>query len=132
MKRANLVFIVAGLVLATAVLWFFSANSKFRLYDLLELGIILLVVGFAVFFGYKRITSARRGEPAEDEMSKKVMRKTAAWSYYVSLYAWLFIMYISDKIKLETHAVIGMGILGMAVIFAVCWLIFNFIGIRNE
>jgi hypothetical protein len=34
--------------------------------------------------------------------------------------------------KLETHSVIGIGILGMAITFAVCWVIFNFTGVRNE
>jgi len=41
-------------------------------------------------------------------------------------------MYFSDKIKYEIHIIIGIGILGMAVIFAVCWLVLNFTGIKNE
>jgi len=132
MKRAYLVFIVAGLVLAATVLWFFNSNSGFKLYDLVQFGVILLVLGFAIFVGYKRLTSAKRGEPPEDEMSKKVMRKTAAWSYYISLYLWLAIMYFSDRIELENHSLIGMGILGMAVVFAISWLVIYFGGINNE
>ncbi len=132
MKRAYLVFIVAGLVLAATVLWFFNSNSGFKLYDLVQFGVIMLVLGFAIFVGYKRLTSAKRGEPPEDEMSKKVMRKTAAWSYYISLYLWLAIMYFSDRIELENHSLIGMGILGMAVVFAISWLVIYFGGINNE
>jgi peptidoglycan/LPS O-acetylase OafA/YrhL len=132
MKRAYLVFIVAGLVLAATVLWFLSSDTQFKPYDLVEIGIVLMVVGFAVYLGYKRFSSAKRGEPAEDEMSKKVMRKTASWSYYISLYLWLAIMYFSDRIKLENHALIGAGILGMAVVFAISWLVINFGGIKNE
>ncbi|MBN1789001.1 MAG: hypothetical protein JW830_00805 [Bacteroidales bacterium] len=132
MKRAYLVFIVAGLVLAATALWFLLSNTQFKLYDLVETGIIILVVGFAVYLGYKRFSSAKRGEPAEDEMSRKVMRKTASWSYYISLYLWLAIMYFSDRIKLENHALIGAGILGMAVVFAISWLVINFGGIKNE
>jgi peptidoglycan/LPS O-acetylase OafA/YrhL len=94
--------------------------------------VIILVVGFAVFIGYKRLTSAKRGEPAEDELSKKVLQKTASLSYYISLYIWLFMMYIQDKINLETHSILAIGMLGMAVTFAICWLIINFTGIRNE
>ena len=93
---------------------------------------IILVVGFAVFIGYKRVTSAKRGEPAEDELSKKVMLRTSSLSFYISLYLWLVIMYFSDKLKLETHTIIGVGILGMAVTFAICWIYFNFRGVRNE
>jgi peptidoglycan/LPS O-acetylase OafA/YrhL len=132
MKRSYLVFIVAGLVLAATALWLLASNTQFKPYDLVETGIIILVVGFAIYLGYKRFSSVKRGEPAEDEMSKKVMQKTAAWSYYISLYLWLAIMYFSDRIKLENHSLIGVGILGMAVVFAISWLVINFGGIKNE
>jgi peptidoglycan/LPS O-acetylase OafA/YrhL len=132
MKRAILVFILAALVLATVGIWMFLGSSELTSVDLVSFGVILLVIGFAVFVGYKRLSSARRGEPVEDELSKKVMQKTAGYSYYISLYLWLIIMYFSDKFKYETHTFIAAGILGMAVIFTICWLVFNFRGIRNE
>jgi peptidoglycan/LPS O-acetylase OafA/YrhL len=132
MKRGVIVFIVAALVLITTGIWFFSGTEKFKPIELVTFGIIILVVLFAVFVGYKRLTSAKRGEPPEDELSKKVMQKTSSLSFYISLYLWLAIMYFSDKIDFETHTVIGAGILGMAVVFVICWLVFNFRGIRNE
>jgi len=132
MKKGVIVFIVATLVLITTGIWFFSGTEKFKPIELVSFGIIILVVLFAVFVGYKRLTSAKRGEPPEDELSKKVMQKTSSLSFYISLYLWLAIMYFSDKIDFETHTVIGAGILGMAVVFAICWLVFNFRGIRNE
>jgi len=132
MKRAVLVFVLAAMVVATTALWFFSKTNKISTVDIVGLGVIVLVVGFAVFIGYKRLTSVKRGEPAEDELSKKVMLRTSSLSYYISLYLWLVLMYFSDKLKLETHTIIGVGILGMAVIFAICWLVFNFRGVRNE
>jgi peptidoglycan/LPS O-acetylase OafA/YrhL len=100
--------------------------------DLVTFGIIIIVVAFAVFVGFKRLSSTRRGEPAEDELSKKVMQKTSSLSYYISLYLWLAIMYFSDRFKYETHTVIGAGILGMAITFAICWIVINFRGVRNE
>lgn len=132
MKKAVVVFIVAALVLATAGLWIFSSSENFKLIDIANFGIIFLLVAFAVLIGYKRLSSAKRGEPAEDELSKKVMRKTSSLSFYISLYLWLAIMFFSDKLNYETHTIIGTGILGMAVVFAVCWLVVNFTGIRNE
>lgn len=132
MKKAIIVFVVAALVLFTTGLWILSSSGKFKPFDLATFGIIICVVGFAVFVGYKRLTSARRGEPAEDELSKKVLQKTAAWSYYVSLYLWVGVLFIKDRVKLDTEELIGTGILGMAVSFAVCWLIFNSRGVRNE
>jgi peptidoglycan/LPS O-acetylase OafA/YrhL len=132
MKKAIIIFIMAALVLATVGIWIFSGSSKLKSFDLVSFGVIILVLGFAVFVGYKRLSSARRGEPPEDELSKKVMQKTAGFSYYISLYLWLAIMYFSDKFNYETHTFIAAGILGMAITFAVCWLVINFRGIGNE
>ena len=132
MKKSIIVFIVAILVLATTALWFFTSKVDLKSVDIINFGIIVLVVSFAVFFGVKRFLSSKRGEPAEDELSKKVVRKAAGFSYYISIYMWLAIMYFSDRTDLENHTLIGAGILGMAVIFAICWSVINFTGIRNE
>jgi peptidoglycan/LPS O-acetylase OafA/YrhL len=132
MKKAVLMFLVAALVLITCGLWFFSSSSGTKPVDLLQFGVIILVVAFAVFVGFKRLGSSRRGEPAEDELSKKVLQKTAAFSFYISLYMWVAMIYLSDKIKLESHSLIGAGILGMAVIYVICWIVFNFTGVKNE
>ena len=132
MKKTGLIFILAVLVLITVGFWFFSGSNVHKPMDLVSLGVIILVIAFAVFVGYKKVISVQRGEPAEDELSKKVMQKTAAWSYYISLYLWLAIMYFSDRIELENHSLIGMGILGMAVVFAISWLVIYFGGINNE
>ena len=132
MKKTVILFIVAALVLVTTGVWFFTSSASFRLSDMGMYIVIILIVGFALFVGYKRISSVRKGEPAEDELSKKVMQKTAAMSYYLSLYLWLAVMYAADKMKYETHVYLSAGILGMAVIFAICWVIYNFRGIRND
>lgn len=131
MKRTAIVFIVSALVLGTTCLWIFSSGSL-KAIDLISFGIILLLVAFALFVGYKRLTSLKNGEPAEDELTRKVMKQTASFSYYISLYLWLAIMYFSEKLNYEAHTLIGAGILGMAVVFGICWLFFNFRGIKND
>jgi len=132
MKRAIIVFIVAALVLTTTLMWILSSGTTLKGFDILSFGVIILVVLFALFVGYKRLTSERRGEPSEDEMSKKVLLKTAAWSYYISLYLWVAMLFIKDRVKLDTEELLGAGILGMALSFAICWIVFNFRGFRNE
>ena len=132
MKKSVIVFIIAALVLITALIWIFSGSGSVKPMELVNLGVIVIVVLFALFFGYKRLSSARKGEPIEDELSKKVMQKTSSLSYYISLYLWLALMYFSEKLNYEAHTIIGAGILGMAIVFAVCWIVFNFRGIRNE
>lgn len=132
MKKTVLIFIVAALVAVSTLIWILTSDTSFKPADLGMYAVIILVVGFALFIGVKRIGSSRKGEPAEDELSKKVLQKTAATSYYISLYLWLAVMYVSDKKDYETHTLLAAGILGMAVIYALCWLVYNFRGVRNE
>ena len=131
MKRAIIVFIVSALVLATTALWFFTSGEKFNPMDLLHFSVIILGVGFALFVGFKRLGSAKRGEPVEDELSKKVLQKTAAISYYISLYIWVFLIYLKDRITFDTEELLGTGVLAMAVTIGISWVVINFKGIRN-
>ena len=132
MKSGFLALLVAVLVLGGAVLWFFIADKPIPASEIVSFGVIVALVGFGLYFAYRRFSSANRGEPQEDELSKKIMQKTAAWSYYISLFMWVFMGWISDRLSMDTEEVIGTGILGMAVIFFGCWITVKLIGIRNE
>jgi peptidoglycan/LPS O-acetylase OafA/YrhL len=132
MKRAILLFIIAGMVIVSVIIWQLNGFSEFNSADILHAANIILLVAFAMFVGYKRLTSAKRNEPTEDEMSKKILQKTASLSYYISLYLWVFLLFIKDRITFDTEELIGIGILGMAITFAVVWMFVNFRGIRNE
>ncbi|MCK9638820.1 MAG: hypothetical protein M0R39_02845 [Prolixibacteraceae bacterium] len=132
MKRGILIFILAALVLIASGFWIFSLKSNLDFRELISVPIILLIVLFAVFIGIKRIKSMKRGQPAEDELSKKVLIRTASLSYYVSIYWWLVLGFFSDKLTLENHTLIGIGILGMAVIYALSWIFFNYWGLKDE
>ncbi len=130
MKKSLLVVIVSVLVLATTLLW--QVNPMVHtIWENIQFFIIGVLVCFGLYVGYRRFTSEMRGQPAEDEFSKKVLQKTAALSYYVSLYLWLVVMYLSGRYKLETEVLIGGGILGMAVVFAAAWIFFNFRGVKD-
>jgi peptidoglycan/LPS O-acetylase OafA/YrhL len=131
MKKTVLLFTVAAMVLLASVIWTYTSFRIQGTSDIIQFGIIILLVGFAVFVGFKRWGNLKRGEPAEDESSKKVLQKASSLSYYISLYLWLVLIYISDRTKLETDAILGAGILGMAVIFALCWGVISLRGIRN-
>ena len=132
MKRTFLTFIVAALVLITTLFWAFNADISGNIQEIIMIGTVFILVGFAVYIGITRARSHLKNEPAEDELSKKIMIRTSSLSYYISIYFWLFLMYISDRSTLETHTMIGAGILGMAVIFFLSWLWIKFRGIKNE
>jgi hypothetical protein len=131
MKNIVVGFVISALVLVSLLIWALQGHFSGNIREILQAGIVLVLVGFAVYLGVSRLRSRLRREPAEDELSKKVMTRASSLAFYVSIYFWLFIMYISDKTSLEAHSLVGGGILGMAVIFLLCWLGVKAFGTKN-
>jgi peptidoglycan/LPS O-acetylase OafA/YrhL len=132
MKKSYLAILISLAVLITSGFWFYQANFKLSMEDILTAGVIALLVLFGLYVGYSRLRSEKRGQPAEDELSKKILLKAAATSYFISLYLWLVIMYIGDKKKYDFEVLTGSGILGMGILFACSWLFYHFRGLRDE
>jgi len=132
MKRGLLMILLAALVIIGAIIWLLHGKNEIKIGTLLMFGTILLVAGFAVVLAISKLKSAKEGLASEDELSQLIKDKASSRSYYVSLYWWLIMMYLSDKTKLETDSLIGAGILGMAVLFAGFWIYFNFKGKIND
>jgi len=132
MKKSNFLLVLVAFVLLGVFLWFGTSAEGTGLKELLPYLVGVVVVGLALFAGYRRITSLHRGEPAEDELSRKIMVKSSSVSFFISIYFWLAIMYFSDKVEMACHSLIGSGIAGMAVIMVLSWLYFKFRGVGNE
>ncbi|MFD2201022.1 hypothetical protein [Shivajiella indica] len=134
MKKVILLFALILMVIISIGLWFYKQSSleASEKIEILHFGIIILVIAFAVFIGIKRYLSLKRGEPAEDEMSKNILQRTAAVSYYISLYLWVFILFIKDRVNIDTEQLIGSGILGMAIIYASIAVFLNFKGMKGD
>jgi peptidoglycan/LPS O-acetylase OafA/YrhL len=132
MRKAIVVAVLAVLVTATIFIWFINSERDINIRGVLMIGIQVVVLGFAIFVVYKRWKAAREKLPAEDEMSKKILRRGAATSYYASLYLWLALMFFEESINLERSTLIGAGILGMALIYALSWIYHNYIRRSHE
>jgi peptidoglycan/LPS O-acetylase OafA/YrhL len=131
MKKVIIALVISLLVLVSAILWLIL-DRPFIAGESIQFVVIIIMVGFGLFFAFRRLNSTRKGQPQEDELSKKILQKSAALSYYISLYLWLVIMYLTDKYKGETEVMFGWGILGMAVIFGLSWIFNYFRGVGNE
>jgi hypothetical protein len=132
MKKTILIFVIAALVLVSLIVWAVKSDFSGGNPDILMMTGALIVVGFAVYLGALRIRSKLRKEPFEDELSKREKTKASSLSFYISIYMWLLIMYVSDKTELETHSLIGAGIMGMALVFFLCWIGVKYIKPRYE
>ena len=132
MKRGIIALLVSATVLATTAFWFFSMEKSVNAHDIVSFGIIIVLIGFGIWFAVRRFSAVRSGEPQEDELSKRIVQKTAAWSYYISLYMWVFMLWLKDRVAMDTEEVLGAGILSMAVIFMLCFIFHRLRGLRNE
>lgn len=101
---------------------FYRMQGKINASELFMFAALVLVAVFAVILGIRRFREERRGEPAEDEMSKMISLKAAATSFFISLYFWLALSYIISERDIEVESAIGAGIIGMSLIFAGSWL----------
>ena len=130
--KTSFVILLIGVVIISLGAWvYYSKNDSLEIADLMQYGILLVLVAFALMIGIGRLKSERRGEPAEDELSKKIMQQAASTAFYVSLYWWLILSFISDNWDMETGSVIGRGILGMAILFALCWVYYKMKGVKS-
>jgi peptidoglycan/LPS O-acetylase OafA/YrhL len=130
--RSSLLILLIGVVTLSLGAWvYYSKNNSLEIADLMQYAIIVVLVAFALIIGIRRLKSERRGEPAEDELSKKIMQKAASTAYYISLYWWLVMSYLSENWEMETGSVIGRGILGMALIFVLSWFFYKMKGVES-
>lgn len=132
MKKTILTSVLVLGVIGGAAAWFASTPEPYLLEDFVQIGIIIILVLFAIILVSKRIGSMKDGLPPEDELSKRMIKLAAARSYYMSLYLWLFLMYASTEKIIETESTFSVGILGMAVLLGINWFIVKLTGLKNE
>lgn len=127
MRRAIIITVVAVLVLGTMLLWLLNTERDLTSGPYMIIGIQVVVLVFAVLVVVRRWTARKQNLPAEDEMSKRILQRGAATSYYLSLYMWLAFMFFEEKISLERSTLIGAGILGMAILYGLSWVYHSYI-----
>jgi len=137
MKKLFLPVTMLAYVIVLAGIWIFQTreteNSTTPVsFEYLFIGIIILFFSMGFYFMYKRARRKKQGFPIEDELSKKVARKAAAVSYYISLLLWLALIYLQVKLEINPRLILGYGLIGMALSFVGCWMFFNFKGLGDE
>jgi uncharacterized membrane protein len=93
--------------------------------------IIILLVAMGIYVAISRVRRVNRGEPVEDEFSKKILQKASSISFYVSLYLWVAMIFVNSRTDMDTEVLLGTGILGMAVIWVVLVVFFKIRGLKN-
>ena len=123
--------IIALALLIIAGLWIYQSGNELNQNDLIQYSVISILVLFALYVGFRKLSSIKRGQPSEDKLSKRILEKSAAKSYYISLYLWLVLLYLNSNKDVNTEALLGYGIIGMAVIFGLTCVFYYFKGIKD-
>ena len=126
MKKIFLPIFILTWVLVLSGLWIIQPGKTSA--SILEYVFLGTLIGFfvlGIILAYGRIKREALNLPEEDELSKKVTQKTAAPSYYVSLFHWLVLIYIHSHGTINIDCLLSIGIMGMAIIFVFSWVIIN-------
>ena len=120
--------ILGILVSLTFIVWAIGSAKNNKMISAIFLVIIALtIVILFVIYASRELKSVRKGLPVEDERSKKILRLAFAKAYLLSLYLILAIGWLSDEyIRFrDVSQATGAIILGMAILFGLCWIYYN-------
>ena len=127
MKRTILIAVIAIMVVVTFIIWIANSELSFDFGTILMIATAAVILTFAVLRVVRGVSDAKNQLPPEDELSKMIMLRTGNTSFQLSLFLWLVIGSVEDRIEMEGHTIIGAGILGMAILFALSWIYHRFI-----
>ena len=119
-------------ILALIVFWAFESTKPFDLVSYFILGLVLLIVGFSLYFKVTRYKSERSGLTAEDEFSRKIKVKAAANAFNLSIYMWVFVVLFLMDLNPRNTVIVGLGIILMGLIFFLNWFYLSKVGIPDE
>lgn len=126
----SFLFPVLGLFLLS--FWIFTTKEPLTIIGYCILGLSLFLIAFGLYFKFQSYKNVKSGLTSDDELSKRIKRKAAANSFNISIYMWLFIILFligeAPKIKI----ILGLGLLGMVVVFFLYWLYYSKTGISDE
>ena len=121
--KTFLVFYFSFLILALAGIGLYQNNSLPRFMEYLHICFMIFIVAIGLYQGYLMLRARKLEQPADDELSLKVLHRAAMISYLVSLNVWAILIYVGSKTEVDPFILFGTGILSMTVIFAVSWVI---------
>lgn len=124
------VFLIGTVVLG-AGMWFYQIQTDLNLLEILAFGGIGLVVVFTTYVAVQRLKNERQGLPGEDELTVKVNEKAASRSFMGAIYLWTILYAFAFDSGISANILLGIGIMGMVLMFAGFWIYYNQTGIDH-
>ena len=132
-KHKSLVsFISPTLGIMLLGLWVYMAKEPFNTIGYLIFGLSIVMIGFGLYFKIQRFNSKKSGLTADDELSKRIKEKAAAKAFSFSIYMWVFVIFFLIDMEPRDKIIIGLGLIGMGLIFFLNWLYYSKVGVSDE
>lgn len=133
MKKVFLPIFILTWTLVLTGLWIIQpSKSTSTALEYIFVVVIFLFFLLGGYLGYGRMKRKKQGLPEEDELSIKIAQKSAAISFYLSLVLWLTLIFIQSHFFIDIKWLLSFGMIGMAIIFVISWLIINNQGIDEK
>lgn len=130
LKLSVIILLTATMILGVIFYGMYSSFAEEYVQSIIVLIISIAMMIIAVWIFRRESKNVKAGLPLEDERSKLIKQKAAAYSYYVSLYYLLGLMWYNiiaqnflSLPRMDTEAALGVGIGGIIILFFVIWLI---------
>lgn len=132
-KHKSLIsFILPLLGITLLGLWAYKAEEPFDIVGYLIFGLSILMIGFGLYFKIQSYKSEKAGLTSDDELSKRIREKAASKAFSISIYMWLFAILFLIGIEPKIKIIIGIGLLGMVLVFFINWFYYSKVGILDE
>jgi len=130
--KTMLIILLGGTVTFVAGLWAYSTMDSLGTFEYTIAGLVLFVVLISFIIGVKRLKDEKKGLTVEDELSHRIKQKAAASAFHFSLYLWTMVLMFTMDSNLGIEIPIGIGIVGMGILFVGFWIYYSKIGIQDE
>lgn len=111
--------------------WAYMAKEPFNTIGWLIFGLSILMIGFGLYFKIQRFNIEKSGLNPDDELSKRIKEKAGSKAFSFSIYMWVFIVFFLVNMEPRVKIIIGLGLLGMGLIFFLNWLYYTKVGISD-
>ncbi len=118
----TIMFALIGLTLTFgAGIAMYSTMAEIKPMEYIIYAAVGLIVVFSLARVVKNLKDEKKGFTIEDELSQKIKLRAGANAFTASFYLWTMILLFTIDSNIENEILLGIGIVGMGLMFVGFW-----------